>query len=224
MEEKVYNEGLRRLDKNIKLLKQIKTNIKQIDKKYKNNFIHVSQTKLTLDNLFNTNNQKETRYGGNNYVYFNPEGLWISCGSSWYKYLVSENEYFMDWLNFKYTYDIEIDKTNVLHIKTLKGLIKFHYKYINKNDYHILNWNKIKDKYDGLIICPFLGYKIWKKYQPDLHIHKNTTKYINQSIGKNLKKYPSFFLEWYRHWEAGTGVIWKKNAVKKFNLIKFNKI
>jgi hypothetical protein len=34
--------------------------------------------------------------------------------------------------------------------------------------------------------------------------------------------YPEFYLEWYRHWETSSGVIWRKNGIKEINLIKQN--
>jgi hypothetical protein len=45
-------------------------------------------------------------------------------------------------------------------------------------------------------------------------------KYIKNALGKNIIKYPKLYLEWYRHWETSTGVIWRKRAIKKLNLIK----
>lgn len=105
----------------------------------------------------------------------------------------------------------------------MEELIKFHNKYAKfKNNNYLIDWNNVKNDYDGLIICPYLGFKIWNENPTQFFINDNSEKYILLTIGKNIKKYPAFFLEWYRHWETGSGVIWSKKAIKKLELIKLN--
>ena len=178
MEKDNYKIGLKLLDKNIKKLQNIKKNIKKLNTKYKNNFLHISIEKIDKKNLINTNKINESRYGESN-VYYNPEGLWISCGASWYNYSLSKQWYDESWLNFEsnYIYDVIIDKSKILFIKKIDELIDFHNKYsLKKDNNYIIDWNKVKKKYDGLIICPYLGYEIWiqnKELFHDFHLNIN---------------------------------------------------
>ena len=112
-----------------------------------------------------------------------------------------------------------------MNIKTYDELIKFHNEYskYDKTGYNI-DWKLVKRKYDGIIICPYLGYEIWNILNnssnvTDFHLYTNSNKYIKDTMGENIMKYPKFYLEWYRHWETGTSVIWRKQCVKKINLI-----
>ena len=210
---------MNQLDSIIKDLKKIKSCIQKLDKNYKNNYIHVSNEKIKIEEILNKNNDKESWLSRD--TYYNPKGLWFSCGSDWYKWLISIREYDSDWLKFKYTYNIIIDKSNILHIKKIDELIKFHNRYAKfKNNHYSIDWNKVKKDYDGIIICPYLGFKIWNENPTQFFIDNSSEKYILLTVGKNIKKYPAFFLEWYRHWETGTGVIWRKKAIKKLELIK----
>ena len=75
MENNNYKIGLKLLDENIKKLQSIKKNIKKLNNKYKNNFLHISMEKINKNKLKNTNKYSESRYG-NSPVYYNPEGFW----------------------------------------------------------------------------------------------------------------------------------------------------
>ena len=57
-------------------------------------------------------------------------------------------------------------------------------------------------------------------------MNSNNTEYqyIKGTLGKNIMKYPEFYLEWYRHWETSTGVIWRKNGIVNIKLICKKKI
>jgi hypothetical protein len=72
-----------------------------------------------------------------------------------------------------------------------------------------------------MIICPYLGKNIWTSMNNSSNISFSSflNKYIKNILEENIVKYPSFYLEWYRHWETSTGVVWKKRAVKKINEI-----
>jgi hypothetical protein len=52
--------------------------------------------------------------------------------------------------------------------------------------------------------------------------------YIVKIIGNKWKTKLYFLAEWYRHWECGSGVIWRKSGIKKISLVEklktFNKI
>ena len=220
-------ENKKILNKEIKIKeKKINDLIKILDKSYKNKFIHISPIPFNIENFKNTNKINYSRYRFGNLVYYNPVGLWFSCGSNWLKWVKSWNiDYTSQWTNSNYIYEIETNKDTVIHIKTYKELVKFHKKfakYSEKKGYYI-NWNSVKKIYDGIVICPYLGNKIWNKIYgqkiDEFEIYNREYQYIKQVLGKNIIKYPQFYLEWYRHWETSTGVIWRKNGIKNINLI-----
>jgi hypothetical protein len=162
MEKRLFNTDMEKLNERIKELKKIKNIINLLDTKYKKSYIHVSHDELKLDNIHNMNKNMTSWLGGN--VYYNPKGLWISCSSSWLKYALSSSSpyYNSRWLNAKYIYKVNLDKGNILEINKVDQLIEFHLKYLKKNNKFQIDWKKVKKDYDGIIICPYLGYKIWK--------------------------------------------------------------
>ena len=177
-----------------------------------------------LDNIFMING----KYGTNE-MYYNPRGLWLSCGNSWIKYCNNNiNIIYNKWLFSTYLYEIITTKT-VLYINNIKEFANFinKYKKINiilAND--IIDWINIKNNYDGLIICPYLGDEIWGK-NANKKFYNNSvyeiTKYLNNIIGNDWKDYIKYLAEWYRHWDAASGVIWNTNGIKDMKLIqKFN--
>jgi hypothetical protein len=125
-------------------------------------------------------------------------------------------------------YEVKLYDENILYINNLDELINFHEKYAiyDKNKGYNINWRKVKKIYDGLIICPYLGYQIWSKNNVTkriypLHITSNESNYIKDGLKENIMKYPYFYLEWYKHWDVASGVIWRKKSVKEINLINF---
>jgi hypothetical protein len=232
--DRTYNSALKRLDNYIKRLEKIKKTIKIIDTKYKDKIIHCSFNELKLNNLINKNNILESRYTygkQNNYpnIYQNPYGLWVSCGSNWIKWLITASEHFyyntnkLD-INSLYIYEIILNNKNILYINNLDELIIFHQKYAiyEENKGYDIDWVNVKKIYDGLIICPYLGYEIWNKINDPtiLYVTPPINKYIKDGLKENIMKYPKFYLEWYRHWETSTGVIWRERSIKKIKLIK----
>ena len=194
-----------------------------IDEKYNNKYIHFSKQKMSLDILENKNNNNDSWLGGN--IYMNPNGLWFSCGSRWIEWILKNNLYKSIWANVKYVYEIKIEKKNILKIKNTDELINFHNKYAkyNNKDGFKIDWQLVKKDYNGIVICPYLGNKIWKNIDINNNFFSITdeiNKYIRKTLKKNLIKYPQFYLEWYRHWETSTGVVWKISSVKSINLIK----
>ena len=82
---------------------------------------------------------------------------------------------------------------------------------------------KIKNDYNGLIICPYLGDEIWGKNANKKFCNNSVyeiTKYLNNIVGNDWKDYIKYLAEWYRHWETGSGVIWSKSGIKDIILIK----
>jgi len=214
-------QEIHKQDTTLDYVKKIKNLIRYIDKYHPNDLIHLSSTKINIQSLKNKNNIHESWLSN---VYYNPHGLWVSCGSSWLKFIKKSSLYHTKWAKCKYVYIVKVDE-DILHIKKLNELIAFHQKYAiyKKDEGYKINWIKVKKDYNGLLICPFLGNKIWnseKKSRTDyFHLTSNTEKYIIESIKKNIMKYPSLYLEWYRHWEEASGVIWKIKSIKGIELI-----
>jgi hypothetical protein len=84
-------------------------------------------------------------------------------------------------------------------------------------------WKKVKKDYDGLVICPYLGHEIWGQYANDFTLYGDpvaVTDYITQIVGDSWKTKLFFLAEWYRHWDAASGIIWRKSGISKLNLVK----
>ena len=172
---------------------------------------------------------------GSNPLFYNPKGLWYSCGNEW----IIKNK-----LNIegKFLYSLDFSKLNILKISTLDALDEFNKTYYNakfKNISNIINWDKVYKKYDGLQICPYLIKNSNMKFIHfgDLisfddkiiinNIIVNKLKNIQHTndIEKfdNIQKLKQFLTQiqkgiitekeiyrlWCVGWEVGSGVIWK---------------
>lgn len=221
MEKKNYNKAIKEYDDEIKNIKKKYKLLDKFDEKYDKSFIHISNIPISIDTLKNTNKNNNSRFMEGSTVYYNPKGFWVSCGTSFYRWLLYIKSYDNPWLDFRYVYKVDINKSSILYIKKLDELINFHKKFSSfKNKKYKINWREVKKEYDGLIICPYLGHKIWGK-DPTLNVYLNpdVSDYIEKTLGDDISKYPQFFLEWYRHWDAGSGVIWRNSGIKKISLI-----
>lgn len=225
-----YNKILKERKKIfLKYKKKRKDLIKFLDKNYKRKYIHLSNKELTLNKFKNLSKNNSSWLGlpKKIFKYYNPRGLWISCGSDWIKFIDKEIAYLQNpidtWSKCKFIYEIIINEKEVLKINKVKDLINFHKKYgkyYKKTKSYDINWKLVKKEYYGLIICPYLGDKIWKNTNLYFYLNNKSYKYIKNSIANNIKKYPKFYLEWYRHWESGSGVIWNKKGINEIKLIK----
>lgn len=177
-----------------------------------------------IDNNFMINQKY-----GNHKIYYNPGGLWLSCGNSWIKYCNNNFDILNNkWLFSTYLYEVKITE-KVLYINDIKEFSNFINKYkkikiILAND--TIDWIKIKNDYSGLIICPYLGDKIWGK-NSNKKFYDNSvydvTQYFNNIIGNEWKDSIKYLAEWYRHWDTASGVIWNTNGISDMRLIqKFN--
>jgi len=155
-------------------------------------------------------------------IFYNPRGFWISCGSSWIDFCL--DNYQVHWLKSKYLYEIEVNDS-VKKIKNIKEFTDFFGNYLNKKVEKfkdLIDWNQIKKDYHGLIICPYLGNKIWKNKEAIKSYgfyNEKLVKSLEKIFGKELFKHQEFIYEWYRHWETATGVIWNKKGIKEIKLI-----
>lgn len=165
--ENIYYKIEQRLDDNIKRLTTLKDIIKTLDDKYINKLIHVSvEGDLNLNDIFPESDEVTQTNIENNL-----NGLWLSCGSNWLKWVMLKSDdycYNDNFLKAENIYEIETKVTKgikILYINTLDELIKFHtdYSYLIENKGYDIYWSKVQEKYDGLIIDALLAYQIWEK-------------------------------------------------------------
>jgi len=185
-------------------------------KNYKKKFFHVSTLPFEAIHDTSSNNHSWTGDG----IYKNPIGLWISCGLSWQNYIGNQPN---QWSLATYIYEIAISD-NVLKISSVDQLKQFIDRYKKKNIkiYDVINWAVVKKKYDGIVVCPYLGNAIWGKNANQFGINGDIDQinnYIENAVGDAWKKDIQYTAEWYRHWEEGTGVIWRKCGLKSIRLI-----
>jgi hypothetical protein len=204
----------------------VKKNVNAIEETIKNHdslgncLYHMSRD--PIEKIIDTLHVKDSWMG--NSIYQNPYGLWFSCGDEWMKY--SKKYELSSWNMYTYLYEIKISQ-NVLKINNLKEFKNFINKYKNIGDEltfdNVINWVSVKNDYDGLLICPYLGNEIWGdraneiSLRGDKHLINN---YIVKAVGNKWKKNIYFLAEWYRHWETATGVVWNSKGIVELNLIK----
>jgi len=201
--------------------KNIKKTIKFIDKKKLNNhFLHTSVNEINkIDDMLDIKSWDELDKS----IYHNPVGLWVGYGDYWLQYVKSHIKKPSMWNLFSYVYDIEVTES-VLIIKSKQELYYFINKFKNNDKtikiYNVINWKKVKETYNGLII---IGNDIWNTQMLDKMIisgNESVQEFIDNLIGESWKSNMLLLSEWVRHWETQTGVIWSKNGIKKIKLIK----
>ncbi len=214
-----------------KIYKIAKTNVHDVKKfihkhKLKDSFLHFSfkpieklDTNL-LDGSYKPGNKKS--------VYSNPPGLWLSHGSGWLDYVESNVKKPSQWNLFPYTYKIEVFDSVKL-ITSKDDLFKFIKTYKRKpadiKFYDVIDWAKVKKDFDGIIITPWLGDKIWhSSSNPSDRFEivggESAHEFINEIMGARWKNNYVLLSEWYRHWECASGVIWNVNGIASCDLIK----
>jgi len=208
-----------------KLVKLSKINYKKIintiklQPKYKLKYFHTSNREISYP-ITDKNKDMSSWLGDG--IYKSPKGLWFSCGESWQKFIRNVPN---PWSLATYIYELEPSQT-VLKISSKEELENFIKKYQKDNIKitDIINWKKVKKDYDGLIICPYLGNIIWGKKANNFGIWGHNDKineYIKKVAGNKWKKDIYFTAEWYRHFEEGTGIIWKPSTgLKNITLLK----
>ena len=189
-----------------------------------NGYYHLSMKPLT--NFIDTS-QKGTTYIGKTNLYYNPVGLYMSCGKNYYDVEVQKaHNHFVDSsIYHSYIYELKMNKS-VLSIKSLKSFVSFinKYKYSDSKIKitNILNWEKIKKEYDGIIICPNLHEQLFGENTKNLlDIYKDENiiqEKILEKYGENWKKELRFLSEWFRGWRC-QGVVWRQTGLKQINLI-----
>lgn len=211
-----------------KLLKIARYNLHDIKKfisknKLKDSFLHFSMNKIEkLNPVFADASWTNTKKS----LYYNPIGLWVSHGSSWIDFVETNINQAGTSNLFGYTYKIEVyDSVKLINSKD--EFFKFIKTYKKKpNDikiYDVIDWSKVKKDYDGLIITPWLGDKIWHLNPNDrMEIIGGETahEFFVDIMGARWKNNMILLSEWYRHWECASGVIWNINGIASCDLIK----
>jgi hypothetical protein len=158
-------------------------------------------------------------------LYHKPQGLWISCGTSWLDHVEKTYDFPHKYNLFTYTYKIDIFDT-VKIISEKEELHKFIKKFKKKPDdirlYDIIDWEKVKTEHTGLIITPFLANKIWRESHDTMKIHgaESAHDFFCDLLGAKWKNNMLLLSEWYRAWECSCGVIWNQDGIASFKLLK----
>jgi len=130
-----------------------------------------------------------------------PSGLWVSVeGENDWKWWCEEENYNLE--NLVVSYEIELkDDANILYLTTADEIFYFteEYPYLRQqwNDpigikicaTYELDWNKVKYRYQGIIISPYQGY----------------CRCSEKSM-------------WYYGWDCASGCIWDLSCIKEFKL------
>jgi len=199
-------------------MKNINT-IENVNKK----FIHVCLKPIDRKYL-DTVNEDNTSWLQKDGIYHNPLGLWIGCGDNWMKWIGKDIGY-NQWTLSSYIYNIIINDT-VLRISSVDEFKSFVHKYKKPDNQitigNIIDWNKLKQNYNGLVICPYLGNDIFGKKADEIGIWGNKKAvqiYYEKLFGNKWKRNFMVLAEFYRHWETGSGVIWHKDGISDIILL-----
>jgi hypothetical protein len=194
--------------------------------KLKDSFLHFSLKSIEkLDSVILDNSHKS---GTNKSVYTNPSGLWLSHGSGWLDYVELNIKKPSPWNLFPYTYKLEVfDSVKLITSKDdlFKFIKTYKYKPSDIKFYDVIDWSKVKKDWDGLIITPWLGDKIWHNTSTpsdrfEIIGGESAHDFINEIMGARWKNNNVVLSEWYRHWECASGVIWNVQGIASCNLIK----
>ena len=120
---------------------------------------------------------------------FKPEGLWLCKDNDWYDFAINGVRSHEE---MKYKTTFEVDTHNVRLIKNHDELIKFHNAFPaigSLNDiflYGLLNWKKVSEQYDGVIISPYKRIGI-----------------INGN-----------YIPWHESWDVASGCFWNTRCLR----------
>lgn len=206
----------------------VKTIGKGIHKKSDTRYIHLCIDKLDMTYLKDIANYDNSWLGDG--VYYNPRGLWFSCGTSWIDLWKptkgNKDVEINDWSLSSYIYEIKINGSNILQINNLDKFKEFIYKYRfndkNVNIRNVMDWKRIKKDYSGIVICPYLGDLLFGKNANAIGLTgspDDITNFYKKLLGPTYYDHILFLSEWYRHWEAGTGIIWNLAGIKDIVLL-----
>ena len=158
-------------------------------------------------------------------IYTQPNGIWLSHGISWLEN-IERYEFPNKYNLFSYTYKVDLFNT-IKIISDKESLFTFIKKYKKKQDdirmYDIIDWDKVKEEFTGLIITPHLGRKIWRDNYESFYIsgQESVQDFFTDLLGPKWKNNILLLSEWYRGWpRCAGGVIWNIEAISSFTLVK----
>lgn len=204
------------------LRKNRKALISSMDRHDKDAFYHVSLYPIEELVLKPDKRRKITSFLAN-VNYFNPNGLWIARGADWIRWIPPAEEFV--WNLCTHIYEV-IPSDTVLRIRNEKQFFRFIDTYRDKTcKTHecVVDWKRVQQDWDGLIISPYLGEKLLGKDASLLSFWgdpRDVSRFYKKMLGKDFKKHPAFLSQWYRHWEVASGVIWNNRGIKEFRLHK----
>jgi hypothetical protein len=200
--------------------KNLKSMLKCIKKhELESCFLHFTSKKLTRFDVPDNSPQAKKS------LYYKPEGLWLSCGASWVEYMYENFNGANESNLFSYVYKIDVIDT-VKVITSKDDLNKFIKKYKHKPDdikmYDVIDWVKVRNEFQGIIITPYLGDLIWHLGTDVMNIQGAETahEFFTDLMGTRWKNNMMLLSEWYRHWNCACGVIWNPEGIIGCSMIK----
>ncbi len=126
-----------------------------------------------------------------------PNGLWFSVEGDYdWKWWCEGEEFRL--YNLKVCYELELKKdAKILYLETPEEILDLakQYPFLNKvwdgDRTYEIDWNKVKEKYQGIIIAPYQ----WScRLNPDCN--------------------------WYYGWDCASGCIWDISCIEEFKLME----
>ena len=170
--------------------------------------------KLTVDN------SQITRKS----IYDVPNGIRVFYGNSFFN---EKNKLDIVEKLFTYMYILDLYDT-IKIINTKDDLFSFVTKYKRKNSeikvYDMLDWNKIKQDYSGIIIMNNLKEKLWPDCSDEMSITgiESVQNFFTEIMGNRWKNHKAFLTLWLHKWQDNTGIIWSTEGIAKCRLIRIN--
>lgn len=119
-----------------------------------------------------------------------PKGLWVSVDGDddWPSFCKRED--FRD-VDTQAHYRVHLaEGANIRYIRTPNALLKFDKEFGDKDIVSQINWARVAEKYQGIIIAPYQ----WSMRLGGPH--------------------------WYYTWDVASGCLWDKDAVKSIELVR----
>lgn len=123
-----------------------------------------------------------------------PHGFWLSVDGEqdWRDWCEAE-EFRLERLRFRHKIELA-SRAKILHISNPLELINFTNEYRgshNSYTYRIIDWNKVANQFDGIIIAP---------YQWEMRL--------------------DFDYGWYYTWDCASGCVWKNEAIQSIEFVE----
>lgn len=170
---------------------------------------HEELKKLKIPN--NNNNYKT--------VYDTIQGIKVFYGYSF----INEHDIFENLFTYSYMLDL-YDTIKIISSKD--DFLSFIRKYKKKTHeikaYSMLDWDRIKEDFNGLIIINNLKEKIWPKCSDEMTITgiESFQNFIEDLMGTRWKNNNALLSLWLHKWQDNTGIIWNIEGIAKCKLLK----